>query len=847
MELIGSILSWGTGGSWIFQYGDIKAGTLERESFLVSEYGTSAKAKAAALKYQKLQQPRLEKVHIPAITAKSHGFSYDEWIKKPAKERQLIISTKFQDEGRKIKRAAGGYEQTFTYKNKTYTIPTKFQEDQIPKLKKFLKSLEEWKTKGGTIESYSTLKGRGPAFNNTEGDVWRRLIKYSKGEAPVGAGRSGTGALYKIIFDELNIPKKDLDIIKNFDRKSVWAVQAGRAGLKGAEARVANPLIEPILNFLKKNPNATETELFSAIRKTAGSNLTNSEITAAAIRAHANGATKLLMEARQEPIGKFKFKELRNITSLQLEKALGSLYAIFPNQIFRDFSGTVREFYKDNPTLRKRALDKLKAYGEIRAKIATELGIGKPGRGGAAFQFDHPISFEALKRNGNLAGAIRTNPIAGDVNQFKGALDKKLNQFQKSIIDGKNIEGNLKKIDTLKNINKTLFGKLAGDFTIDAKGKIKVLDYGAKTVLDPTYNIAKSLEANLPLGKQIKQTIGGIKPQLTEVLGETGAKTFMAEAAKLKTFFNSETRTVQRHIANALDCGRAEGGRIGYALGTATVRCVNTKLTNEPVQSSMKLRVAEGVGKIKPAATNFLKLLGRGGLKAAPLAALAALGAVAEPLVKQFRSDDYSTYLSHPEQQGSMLLAMVEQETPKVDQEILKWKYPGEVAAIGAGAIPGAGTLYKQRRAIRPDKFIGPMQKGVGPTRAALGISGVLGKALGATFSPLAVAATLPFNVAAQRSAGTDYSDIVADPGTWMGPAFASTGAQMATKGIQNPMLLRALRLGFSPGALRAFSSRLGLPGLLLTGGMWGYDKYKNWGKDKDDEFKVRTYKDDDD
>ena len=41
-------------------------------------------------------------------------------------------------------------------------------------------------------------------------------------------------------------------------------------------------------------------------------------------------------------------------------------------------------------------------------------------------------------------------------------------------------------------------------------------------------------------------------------------------------------------------------------------------------------------------------------------------------------------------------------------------------------------------------------------------------------------------------------------------------------------MLLRALRLGFSPGALRAFSSRLGLPGLALTGGMWGYDKWKN-------------------
>jgi hypothetical protein len=837
MELIGSLLPWGTGGSWIFQYGDINAGTLERESFLVSEYGTSAKAKAAALKYQKLQQPRLEKVHIPAITAKSHGFSYDEWIKKPTAERQLIISTKFQDEARKIKRAAGGYEQTFTYKNKTYTIPTKFPEDQIPKLKKFLKSFKDWKAKGSNIQAYSTLKGRGPAFDNTEGDVWRRLIKYAKGEAPLGAGKTGTGALYKTIFDELKLPKKDLDIIKNFDKQSVWAVQAARAGLKGAEAHVADPLIEPILNFLKKNPGATETELFSAIRKTAGKNLTNGEITTAAVRAHANGASKLLMEARKEPLGEFRFKELRNITSLQLEKALGSLYAIFPNQIFRDFSGTVREFYKDNPTLRKRALDKLKAYGEIRVKIATELGIGKPGRGGAAFQFDHPISFKALKKGGDLAGAIRTNPIAGDVNQFKGALDKKLNEFQKNIIKGTNVEGNLKKIDTLKNINKTLFGKLAGDFTIDATGKIKVLDYGAKAVLDPTYNIAKSLEANLPLGQQIKKTIGGIKPQLTEVLGETGAKTFMAEAAKLKTFFNSETHTVQRHIANALDCGRAEGGRIGYALGTATINCVNTKLTNEPVQSSMRLRVAEGVGKIKPAATSFLKMLGRGGVKAAPFAAVAALGAVAEPLVKQFRNDDYSTYLSDPEQQGSMLLAMVEAETPKVDEEILKWQYPGMIGGAAA-AIPGSSAVYKARR--KPFK-----------TRAAMGVPraalGPVGKFLAGSFSPLGVAASLPISVAAQVKGGSEIEDIATDPFNWMGPAFASAGARMATRGMpQTGILAKAIRMGMSPGALRVLS-RAGIYGLAASAGLTGYDWWKNRGKDKDDEFKVRTYKDDDD
>ena len=37
-----------------------------------------------------------------------------------------------------------------------------------------------------------------------------------------------------------------------------------------------------------------------------------------------------------------------------------------------------------------------------------------------------------------------------------------------------------------------------------------------------------------------------------------------------------------------------------------------------------------------------------------------------------------------------MLLAMIEGETPKVDEEILKWQMPAHGAATAAGAIPGA-------------------------------------------------------------------------------------------------------------------------------------------------------------
>ena len=67
----------------------------------------------------------------------------------------------------------------------------------------------------------------------------------------------------------------------------------------------------------------------------------------------------------------------------------------------------------------------------------------------------------------------------------------------------------------------------------------------------------------------------------------------------------------------------------------------------------------------------------------------------------------------------------------------------------------------------------------------------------------------------------------------------------MATKGVRNPLLLKALRLGMSPRALMLGSRFLGLPGLALTAGMWGYDKWKK-SKD-DDEFKVRKYTDDED
>jgi len=210
--------------------------------------------------------------------------------------------------------------------------------------------------------------------------------------------------------------------------------------------------------------------------------------------------------------------------------------------------------------------------------------------------------------------------------------------------------------------------------------------------------------------------------------------------------------------------------------------------------------------------------LGRGGVKAAPYAAIAAVGAAAEPLVKQFRNDDPSTYLSNPEQQKGMLLSMLEAETPQVDEEILKWQYPG-IAAGAAASIPGSSAMYKARR-------LNIGKPGMGMARAALG---PVGKVLAGSFSPLAVAASLPIGIAAQVKGGSDLEDIATDPFNWMGPAFASSGAELATKGMKpTGILSKALRLGMKPSTLRLISSRFGLPGLALSAGLKGYDIWKN-------------------
>ena len=397
-------------------------------------------------------------------------------------------------------------------------------------------------------------------------------------------------------------------------------------------------------------------------------------------------------------------------------------------------------------------------------------------------------------------------------------LDKKVSGLMDNAFNTQDLG---KRKDIIKTINRTI-----GDFKKDYPGKYP------KYTVDKVGNIKDLTFKNINLTKR------SLNVQATEFIDYLNKTPGFKESAEFKSFpeatktlfqsraeklpqFHSQLRQLVLTAAKTNKGGvcnifRAEGGRIGFAAGSSCVAEMETALRTDPIKTTEQISRLPGnkaINSLKTAAGGFLKTLGRGGVKAAPYAAIAAVGAAAEPLVKQFRNDDPTTYLSNPEQQKGMLLSMVEAETPKVDEEILNWQYPG-IAAGAAAAIPGSKAVMRARKI-----------KGMGTPRAALG---PVGKVLAGSFSPLGVAASLPIGIAAQIKGGAELEDIATDPFNWMGPAFASTGAEMATKGVKNPLLLKALRLGMKPSTLRMVSSRFGLPGLALSAGLKGYDIWKN-------------------
>ena len=476
----------------------------------------------------------------------------------------------------------------------------------------------------------------------------------------------------------------------------------------------------------------------------------------------------------------FESTEQRNIFN-QIEKAYGQ-NGETPNRKAYDIS-------------RKKVADFYKVKNEIIRKYPT-----------INLELDHPLDYKTIKGLGKKGEKfLYVTPLDRSINRgFKETLGKR---YGKAVVAGD--KQLMLKIENLAQDLGTTVGKVRGT---------RVAEHGTTLLResDLGQEIVSSLrQQNVIADKVAEMTKSGeLKTRMTEIEVKAPRKYNIGKVSSeaiegIKKIIKQLSEKKQIELCSVLSRGGLPGN-CAAAIDANPVKTAEIFSKAEATTGTM--------AKLKNASTRFLSILGRGGLKAAPLAAVAALGAVAEPLVKQFRNDDPSTYMTDIDQQKGVLLSLVEQETPTVDEEILKWQYPGQIAGAAA-AVPGSKAVMRARKI-----------KGMGTARAALG---PVGKVLAGSFSPLGVAASLPIGIAAQRAGGTDYKDIATDPLNWVGPAFASAGSEMATKGVRNPLLLKALRLGMSPGAIRVGSRFLGLPGLALTAGMWGYDKWKN--RDRDD------------
>jgi hypothetical protein len=823
---------------------------------------------------------------------------------------------KFRLKKRAEREAAGGFEQTFTYKGKTYTLPTRFPKKEIPTLKKFLKSLDEWRKGGGSFESYINLPSRKKSmklakakglktsvFDNVEGSVWRRFVQYAKGNAPVNPGRTGTGELYKIFFDQIKIPKKELNVIKDLDFENIQKYKQGKITGLSAIKNVGDPIMGEIIEWTNKNKGASEADLFKAFRKIGS----NEDIIKKVTTAYQGALRNLTKISRGDVIGETQEKVFKAFKPNQLDVFSKEAYRLFPRQLARGFENTLRDVYKNNSKKLKAALNKYKEYRELTSALTKEFGLsakgGMKGLGKGAFQLDHPISFSVLEKTGDLSNAIRVNPVTGDVNQFKLIFDKRLITLRNNIVAGK--EGSRSAFEALQRANKKMFGKLAADFDIKDTGKLKVRDYGAAKFTDKTFDPRAALKENLNLSNVLRDT--KFNKGFYKDLKEAGVNVerFDVERAKLNRV---DVEKMALFIDDALANARA-GGPICSIVGKKqsggpVVKCVdavNDALEKNPKKLAQEINKSNAGGafnKIKNSSTKFLTALKdnpnllRGGLAGKIALGLGTVvaGAGAGALVKQFRNDDPSTYLTNDSQMEGMIISDVEQKGEEVDDNILlDNQFKLELAGAAGLTAPIAGQVYRTARRGDPPLMESPLEfdneiknlkrtirqithpggkkakriseagqevirnskirinylqdafekakigkEGKGVFRSAFGLGeGVLGKGLWALGTPaIQLPSTLGY-IAKDVREGKDASEIALNPLTYLGPAFSGLSTQALARAGASRALLGIASLGLGVAGAKVLGVGAALAGL----GTLGYQGYKAFtGKNRSDE-----------
>ena len=482
---------------------------------------------------------------------------------------------------------------------------------------------------------------------------------------------------------------------------------------------------------------------------------------------------------------------------------------------------------KEKYIKRKTGLEKVssrpyeEALTTLKRNLTDELGIKKVKQPGGGFRtpldLAHRLSYDQI---GKLGGKITPENLGIDAFKINREVMKSIENSLTPLY-----EEQVKLFNKAKKLDKIPFDlKKQIDANNNAIAEVIAEKSGGRLQgVQVNYNNLKIETTPIDYSKTLgagmmNKPLSEIKPRSMD---SAIVKLNLVEQMKKESnLSNRLLKLADKNVNNICSIlGRSTFAQGGSGCAGQMAQALN----EDPVGTATKikdLKVEGGaVNRVKNAATAFLKFAGKG----KTFAVTAGVGAGAGALVKQFRNDDPTTYLTNDKQANAMILDTLEIEKQKERQravgdapELLDEAAIGaEIGLAGAG-IPGSKKVFDARK-----------KKGFGAVRAGLGPAG---KALSGFATPLGIAATTPLNVARQVYEGESVEDIVTDPLNYLGPAFAGTLTREATRGMSpTSTLSKALRLGMNPATIRTASKFFGLPGLALSLGYEGYDQYKKY------------------
>ena len=305
--------------------------------------------------------------------------------------------------------------------------------------------------------------------------------------------------------------------------------------------------------------------------------------------------------------------------------------------------------------------------------------------------------------------------------------------------------------------------------------------------------------------ERINRDVGPIRMKLDDGYFGTKTTTQKATMQAAESYLNN-------FIKNVKGTKGACRILIGKVLGGPVDTC-EAIIRQDPEGAARKIASLEdsssAVTKVKNAALGFLK---SPGVKRFTLAGVA--GAAGAAIVKEFRNDAPTTYLSNEDQQKNMLVDMATQPV-SIDIErpaILDYQLP----ALGASVVGSTALVAPSTIKASKSRALGIERKPPGVVKTGLR---VLGRGLGVAASPALLAPLAAGDITSQIAEGDSPMDIATDPLNYLYPAFADQTPKL-TRGLPSAFR-KVARLGLSRPALKLLS-RAGIGGFAASAAIQG-------------------------